>query len=362
VRDALESGVSGTGSTVHLATLALDAGPVLAQQAVRIVPGDTEESLHEAIKVTERALYPEIIGWAIGELEAGRAIEPRREEVWPPIERGQRRKPPSAHRERRGRSGHQQAWRMATAGFRSMPDIVILGTQRGGTTSLRRWLRESPAATYEAGEVHYLDHNYALGRRWYRAQFPTFREQGRRIESSPYLLFHPLAPARAVVTLPRHTRFVVLLREPADRALSHYRLERSLSRESKSFADALAAEDERLEGETEKVLRGERSRSHQWFSYASRGRYAEQVARWMDAVGPERIKVVESERLYVDPAVGSDLLEWLGLPAAAEPFPATNASPEPRPEDRAPLGDLRAQFERDNEALFKLLGRRFWGS
>ena len=163
---------------------------------------------------------------------------------------------------------------------------MILGTQRGGTTSLRRWLREHPVATQEAGEVHFFDHNYGLGRRWYHAQFPTFLHRGRRIESSPYLLFHPLAPVRAAAMLPAHTRFVVLLREPADRAMSHYRLERSLGRESKSFAAALAAEDERLEGETEKVLRGERSRSHQWFSYRARGRYAEQVARWQEAVGP----------------------------------------------------------------------------
>jgi hypothetical protein len=250
---------------------------------------------------------------------------------------------------------------MATADLRLLPDIVILGTQRGGTTSLRRWLQKHPAATFTAGEVHYFDHNYERGRRWYRAQFPTLFERGTRVESSPYLLFHPLAPARAAVTLPKHTRFVVLLREPADRAMSHYRLERSLGRESKSFADALAAEDERLEGENEKVLRGERSRSHQWFSYRARGRYADQVARWRDAVGSERLKVVESERLYVDPAVGADLLGWLGLSAATEPFPSTNASPEPRPEDRAALGDLRERFEQDNEALFELLGRRFWG-
>ncbi len=257
--------------------------------------------------------------------------------------------------------GREHMWRMATADIRRLPDIVIVGTQRGGTTSLRRWLRRHPAATFAAGEVHYFDNNYELGPRWYRAQFPTQFERGKRIESSPYMLFHPLAPARAAATLPRRTRFVVLLREPADRAMSHYRLERSLGRESMSFADALAAEDERLEGESEKVLLGERSRSHQWFSYRARGRYVEQVARWQEAVGSERVKVVESERLYVDPDVGIDLLAWLGLAAAAEPFPATNASPEPRPEDSAVLDHLRAQFESDNEALFELLGRRFWG-
>jgi phosphoribosylglycinamide formyltransferase-1 len=361
VRDALAAGVSETGCTVHLATLEMDEGPILAQQAVRVVPGDTEESLHEAIKVAERTLYPETIAWALGELQAGRAIEARHDPVRPLAERGVRGDGRLSNPARRGRSARDHVWRLATADLRPLPDIMIVGTQRAGTTSLRRWLREHPAATYEAGEVHFFDHNYALGRRWYHAQFPTFLQPGRRIESSPYLLFHPLAPARAGAMLPERTRFVVLLREPADRAMSHYRLERSLGRESKSFAGALAAEDDRLAGETEKVLRGERSRSHQWFSYRARGRYAEQVARWWGAVGPERVKVVESECLYVDPAVGVDLLEWLGLPAAAGPFPNVNASPDPRFEDREALGDLRDQFEPDNEALFKLLGRRFWG-
>jgi len=76
VRDALAAGVTETGCTVHLATLEMDAGPILAQQVVPVHPGDTEESLHERIKVAERALYPATLAWALGELEAGRAIEP----------------------------------------------------------------------------------------------------------------------------------------------------------------------------------------------------------------------------------------------------------------------------------------------
>ena len=90
VRDALAAGVSETGCTVHLATLEMDDGPILAQQAVRVVPGDTEESLHEAIKVAERTLYPETIAWAFGELQAGRAVEARHDPVRPPAERGVR--------------------------------------------------------------------------------------------------------------------------------------------------------------------------------------------------------------------------------------------------------------------------------
>jgi phosphoribosylglycinamide formyltransferase-1 len=76
VRDALEAGVAETGCTVHLATLEMDAGPILAQRVVPVLADDTEESLHERIKVAERALYPATVAWALGELKAGRSIEP----------------------------------------------------------------------------------------------------------------------------------------------------------------------------------------------------------------------------------------------------------------------------------------------
>ena len=74
VKDALAAGVSETGCTVHLATVEMDAGPILAQEAVPVLPGDTEESLHERIKVVERRLYPATVAWALAELDAGRGI------------------------------------------------------------------------------------------------------------------------------------------------------------------------------------------------------------------------------------------------------------------------------------------------
>jgi formyltetrahydrofolate-dependent phosphoribosylglycinamide formyltransferase len=76
VRDALAAGVGETGCTVHLATLEMDAGPILDQRRVPVRADDTEETLHERIKVAERALYPATVAWALGELEAGRAIAP----------------------------------------------------------------------------------------------------------------------------------------------------------------------------------------------------------------------------------------------------------------------------------------------
>lgn len=57
VRDALAYGVRVSGCTVHVATPAVDHGPILAQEAVPVVPGDTETTLHERIKTVERRVY-----------------------------------------------------------------------------------------------------------------------------------------------------------------------------------------------------------------------------------------------------------------------------------------------------------------
>jgi phosphoribosylglycinamide formyltransferase-1 len=71
VRDALAAGVPETGTTVHVATLEMDTGPVLAQATVSIRPDDTEASLHERIKAVERTLYPATIRSFIDDLASG---------------------------------------------------------------------------------------------------------------------------------------------------------------------------------------------------------------------------------------------------------------------------------------------------
>lgn len=80
VRDALEHGVKVTGTTIILCDLGVDTGPIVAQEAVPVLEGDTEETLHERIKEVERRLFPEVIRW----FAAGRVkIEGRRVHVLP---------------------------------------------------------------------------------------------------------------------------------------------------------------------------------------------------------------------------------------------------------------------------------------
>ncbi len=69
---ALAAGVAETGCTVHVATEALDDGPILARRRVAVAADDTVESLHERIKEVERELYPAVVARALAALSAGR--------------------------------------------------------------------------------------------------------------------------------------------------------------------------------------------------------------------------------------------------------------------------------------------------
>jgi phosphoribosylglycinamide formyltransferase 1 len=71
VEEALAAGVKVTGVTVHLARLEVDDGPILAQEPVRVMPGDTVETLHERIKTTERTLYPAVLRQLIDDTSEG---------------------------------------------------------------------------------------------------------------------------------------------------------------------------------------------------------------------------------------------------------------------------------------------------
>lgn len=69
VRDALAAGVSETGTTIHWVDAGIDTGPIIAQEKVRVLPGDTEESLHERIKIVERGLIVATIASLLPQLD-----------------------------------------------------------------------------------------------------------------------------------------------------------------------------------------------------------------------------------------------------------------------------------------------------
>lgn len=83
VRDALAAGVQVTGCTVHLASLAVDEGPILAQEAVPVRPDDTEATLHERIKEVERRIYPDVVARIVREHGVSEAHDARKGGIQP---------------------------------------------------------------------------------------------------------------------------------------------------------------------------------------------------------------------------------------------------------------------------------------
>jgi hypothetical protein len=243
---------------------------------------------------------------------------------------------------------------------RALPGAVILGAQKCGTSSLHNYLTQHPGVIAPLRkEVHYFDLNHDRGESWYRAHFGREGEPGLNLDSSPYYLFHPAVPRRMHELLP-DARLIVLLRDPARRAYSHYWHERDKGREDLSFEAAIDAEPERLGKAEEQLASGqlERSREHQLHSYLARGRYAAQLERWFALYPRERIHILRFEDFAQDPLAGLNrTLAFLGLPPAASvSLEARNTRRYP-PMEEATMARLREYFEPHNRRLGELLGR-----
>ena len=192
----------------------------------------------------------------------------------------------------------------ASSSARMLPTFLVVGAKRAGTSSLYQYLIRHPdvrPCTIGKG-THYFDVCYKRGWRWYRSGFPLSGQGGITGEASPYYMFHPLAPARIAAALPE-ARLIVVLRNPVDRAWSHYHNERRLGAEPLSFEEAIGCEAERLAGEAERMASDPGFQSFAWrhHSYLARGRYAEQLERLYDLFPPGHIVVVQSELLRDDP-------------------------------------------------------------
>ena len=259
-------------------------------------------------------------------------------------------------------------WGMLTVRWRVPPDFLVVGAQRAGTTTLYRLLSEQPGVvrpTVWKG-IGYFDLHYARGRRWYLAHFPLrWRVKGpdgrRRLafEASGYYLFHPLAAQRIARDLPG-VKVVVSVRDPVHRAYSAYRHERARGFEREEFARALELENQRLDGEAERLAANpeHRSFSHRHHAYLGRSRYSEQIQRFVDALGADRVHVFDADRFFTDPTSEFRALErWLGLPEQPpRQVHKLNARPGP-PLDEELERRLRAHFAPYDEELARLMGR-----
>jgi hypothetical protein len=264
---------------------------------------------------------------------------------------------------------------VATASRRPLPNFLVVGAKRGGTTSFLDWLREHPGvlglfprAEQQKG-LYFFDERYGLGEDWYRSHFPTDAARlraARRLgyppvvgEASPYYLFHPLAAERAHALVP-DALVLALLRDPVERAYSHWKERRRNGTEPLDFADALEAEAGRLAGEEDRLVSDPTARSfaHRHASYVAQGEYAPMLRRWFAAYGRDRVWVAASEDVFAAPqAALDDVHARLGLPEHRLDAPrALNAEPSPEL-DPGVRRELRTRLTPSIRATEALLGR-----
>jgi hypothetical protein len=254
---------------------------------------------------------------------------------------------------------------------RVLPDFIIIGAAKGGTTSLFNYLVMHPqVAEPLKKEVHYFDRNFHKGVNWYRMHFPTsaYMEQhskGSKFvtgEASPYYLSHPLAAIRIRELLPK-IKMIALLRNPIDRAISNYQHMVRLGIENETLERALELEQERTAGEREKLLSNGSfySFSHHHFSYLARGLYATELEPWFDHFPKEQFLITSSEAFYANPAqVFTKSLEFIGLDNWHPPhFKTFNSGGEYTPINPELRTRLSNFFKPHNERLFEIINTRF---
>lgn len=264
-----------------------------------------------------------------------------------------------------------------------LPDFLIIGAQRCGTTSLARHLANHPEVFVAAQkEVHFFDRQFSNGLDWYRGQFAAGASAKVVGEATPEYMYDPEALERLAETVPQ-ARLIVSLRNPVDRAYSEYWFVRGRGYESLALDDALAAEPIRLTS-SDPI---ERMRH----AYVDRGRYLTQLQRVCRFFPREQLLVLIFEEWMKEPAdslrtiqrfigvnedfVPSNLGRRFGRArtfrsqrlrklARALPYPLgaavsrLNARPDAYPPmDHRVRRSLQKQFEVDNRALAEWLGR-----
>jgi hypothetical protein len=251
-----------------------------------------------------------------------------------------------------------------------LPDVIIIGAQKAGTTSLFDYLGQHPQLLPSmTKEVHFFDggldpaiDTYHKGTRWYKAHFPLkdrIAKGFKTFEASPLYLFNPLVPKRIKALLP-NVKLIAVLRHPSERAISHYFHEKRKGRETLSLREALAAEDQRIAPAIERQDYKNMSFIHH--SYKARGLYRDQLATYLDIFSNEQLLVVASEDLFTSPVKTlRQIFEFIGVDAD---YTVPDVSPKHVSTNRHAVepgvyAELDAFFQPHNQALYQLMGTSY---
>jgi len=254
-----------------------------------------------------------------------------------------------------------------------LPNFIIFGVSRSGTTSLYQYLSQHPnIEPCAVKEPRYFDVYYDRGVNWYKMNFPskfqkfvfTKIKHKKFItgEASGAYLQNPHAPKR-IRNLDPNMKLILLLRNPVDRAFSHYIRKMKNGSEKLSFEEAIEQEKSRIEGEQEKMEKNEKYYSPIYHSlaYITTGLYVIRLKHWLKYFSMKQILILENGEFLRDPEkVYNQAIEFLDLPtwklSKYKKFSKQRLSLEMDSKTREKLLDYCKPF---NEELYSLIGKKF---
>lgn len=259
------------------------------------------------------------------------------------------------------------AHRQVLSPWRADPDFIIPGVQKGGTTSLFRYLELHPdVATSFTKEAHFFNWSYEHGQSYYKAFFPLKFLVGNRIvgESSPDYIDNPFVPERLARMYP-NIKLIFIFRNPVERAYSHYQMTCTFGAdiETHNFEKALELEQQRLAPIKARMQQDNLYYDLKFcfYNYLEKGHYADQLRNWLKYFSLDQMLILKSEDLFADPeTIYKQAEEFLGLPHhPLKDFKVYNSRAYSKIEP-AVRKKLEEYYQPKNEDFYQLTGRRFW--
>jgi hypothetical protein len=179
--------------------------------------------------------------------------------------------------------------------IKNLPNFIICGTQKGGTTSLYNYFKEIPLIGMPLKkEIHFFDLNYEKGVEWYKKYFEVFQNKQYKLigEATPSYMYFEEVPKRIFKVIP-NTKLIFMLRDPIERAYSHYWHTLTRGYENLSFEEAIEIEEKRISNNS--------SSARLRYSYIDRGKYIVQLKRFWKYFPKEQMLILITEELKEKP-------------------------------------------------------------
>lgn len=255
---------------------------------------------------------------------------------------------------------------------RALPGFMLIGAQKSGTSSMFAYLKQHAQIVPPVyKEPYYFDRYYERGLGWYGCNFPALSAIERKndrtgtphltFEATATYVFDAKAPERIAADVETR-KFILLLRNPIDRAISAYWHARRMGRETRSLDEALDTDFARYDAERahEEGRGPEPSEPAPKPTYLRRGIYRESVARWHKIFGARNLLVLQSEIMFAEPqSVMAKVFAFLNLPpAACSDFEPQNVGGYRKGDENA-RARLAGFYRPHNEALNALTGNGF---